>query len=59
MNPEEYCCETSRPSGFTYYPNVTVCDTCLTQFPYYDCYCELNHDDCSYQKRHLKRSAVR
>ncbi|CAB4145885.1 hypothetical protein UFOVP1219_21 [uncultured Caudovirales phage] len=44
---ETFCCDTPRPKGFTYFPNVTVCDTCLTQFPYYDCYCELIHDDCN------------
>jgi hypothetical protein len=47
MTIEPYCCDTPRPKGFTYFPNVTVCDTCLTQFPYYDCYCELQHDDCN------------
>lgn len=41
-----YCCESTgvRPKGFTYYPNVTVCDTCGLKFPYYDCECELEHE---------------
>lgn len=39
-----YCCETKKPKGFTYYPNVTVCDTCGLKFPYYDCFCELEHE---------------
>ena len=45
--PEPFCCEAKRPNGFTYHQFVTVCDTCLTQFPYYDCYCELEHEDCN------------
>jgi len=49
---DDYCCSATKPSGFTYYGNVTVCNTCLTKFPYYDCYCELEHEDCSYQRRH-------
>jgi len=41
-----YCCESTgvKPVGFTYYPNVTVCDTCGLKFPYYDCECELVHE---------------
>ena len=38
------CCDAPQPKGFTYYPFVTVCDGCWTQFPYYDCWCELAHD---------------
>lgn len=49
---DEYCCGATRPTGFTYYNNVTVCNKCLTKFPYYDCYCELEHDDCTYERRH-------
>jgi hypothetical protein len=41
---EWYCCDTVKPDGFTYYPNVTVCDSCGLKFPYYDCFCELAHD---------------
>jgi hypothetical protein len=42
---EEYCCGEPRPEdGFMYYRNVTVCETCFTKFPYYDCYCELQHE---------------
>lgn len=42
---EEYCCGEPRPeNGFMYYRNVTVCEKCFTKFPYYDCYCELQHD---------------
>jgi hypothetical protein len=40
---DEFCCDAPKPEGFTYHPNVTVCDTCGTKFPYYDCYCELRH----------------
>lgn len=49
---DQYCCEAQRPAGFTYYASVTVCNTCLTQFPYYDCYCELVHEPCDYERRH-------
>lgn len=42
-----YCCDERRPADFTYFQFVTVCNTCLTQFPYYDCYCELKHDNCN------------
>jgi len=42
---QEYCCDTPRPDGFTYHPSgVTVCNKCYTKFPYYDCFCELDHD---------------
>lgn len=41
---DDFCCDTPRPDGFTYHPNVTVCDRCKTKFPYYDCYCELEHE---------------
>ena len=48
---EEFSCDCEKPTGFTYYMFVTVCDTCLTQFPYYDCYCELQHDNCNEERR--------
>lgn len=38
------CCDAIKPVGFTYYLNVTVCDVCFTKFPYYDCFCELEHE---------------
>ena len=44
MTDDWYCCDAPRPSGFTYHPSgVTSCNTCFTQFPYYDCFCELVH----------------
>jgi hypothetical protein len=54
---DDYCCGAKKPIGFTYYQNVTVCNTCLTQFPYYDCYCELSHENCNYQTRHRNAEA--
>lgn len=48
---DAYQCDCVKPDGFTYYKFVTVCDTCLTQFPYYDCYCELQHDNCNDETR--------
>jgi hypothetical protein len=41
---EEYFCDEPRPEGFTYYGNMTVCNTCFTKFLCYECYCELKHD---------------
>lgn len=41
---EEWYCDTPKPPGFTYYMNVTVCNKCGLKFPYYDCYCELQHE---------------
>jgi hypothetical protein len=41
---DEWDCDTPRPTGFTYHMNVTVCDECGLKFPYYDCYCELEHE---------------
>ena len=45
-NDDWYCCESTgvKPEGFTFHPNVTVCDTCGLKFPYWDCECELIHD---------------
>ena len=45
-NDDWYCCESTgvKPEGFTFHPNVTVCDTCGLKFPYWDCECELEHD---------------
>jgi len=41
---DEYYCDTPKPDSFTYHPYVTVCDACGLKFPYYDCYCELEHE---------------
>lgn len=43
MTDDEFTCDVVRPDGFTYHRNVTVCDACGLKFPYYDCYCELQH----------------
>ena len=50
MSEVWHCCGASQPEGFTYHTFVTVCDTCFTQFPYYDCYCELDHE-CTQERR--------
>ena len=52
------CCGATKPEGFTYHQFVTVCDTCLTQFPYYECFCELVHEDCNEATR-LRNIAYR
>jgi hypothetical protein len=44
VDEEWFCCDAIRLDGFTYHQFVTVCDVCFTQFPYYDCFCELKHE---------------
>ena len=44
IDADEFNCDVPRPDGFTYHrTGVTVCDACGLKFPYYDCYCELQH----------------